>query len=447
MSAVTVYRFGDPALARWSNRRPTNDPALVRAVSHIIEEVEREGLDAVLRHTQRFDSHAVSSVFVTDEELGAVDLPKGEHAEAIRSAIARVTEFHELQLETVTEGMTRLQGGWGWRTYSHEREDGTETGMLGQRLLPVASAGIYVPGGQAEYPSSVVMNVVPALVAGVGRTIVATPPRSDGSVSPAVLFACRELGVKTILKAGGASAIAALALGGKGLERVDIVAGPGNRYVNEAKRQLWGTVGLDAYAGPSEVCVVVDDEADSSLAAYDLLTQIEHAEDNVALLVGTSEATINAVLAEIERLLDTAPRAATMARALREHGAAVVCDTLEQCAEVANSFAPEHLALHVEDPTGLLPLVPNAGAVMMGPWTAQSVADYCEGPSHTLPTSGAARFASPLNVLTFMRLQSVSMLDQEDAEDLAQTAGQMAELEGLPMHGEAARARLTHSDE
>lgn len=430
MSLVNVYRFGDPSLSRFIDRRPSFDPSLVRSVAQTIEEVEKRGADAVLEHTRRFDAPVIERLFA--ETTATVS---DDQAEAIRTAIARVTEFHEVQLETLTEGMTQVGDGYGWRTFSNDER---ESGMVGQRLLPVASAGIYVPGGKANYPSSVVMNVVPARVAGVERIVVATPPNKHGEVSPAVLFACKELGVETVLMAGGASAVAAMALGIDGLERVDVVAGPGNMYVNEAKRQLWGTVGLDAYAGPSEVCVVVDESADARCAALDLLTQVEHAEDNVAMLVGTSDVVVESVLTEAESILAQAARSQTILHALRDHGVAVVCDSLPQAIDLVNRFAPEHLALHVEDPATILQLVRNAGAVMMGKWTAQSVGDYCEGPSHTLPTSGAARFASPINVTTFMRFQTVSLLESEDAAELAPIAQAFAEIEGLPLHGLAA---------
>ena len=388
----------------------------------------------MLQHARRFDSPSVSGVFASTE---GVELEERQ-ASAIRAAIQRVTDFHQVQLESMTEGWTPTGNGWGWRTFS---DDERETGMVGQRMLPVASAGIYVPGGKASYPSSVVMNVVPAKVAGVGRIVVATPAGPDGEVPPAVLFACRELGVETVIRAGGASAIAAMALGFDGMPRVDVIAGPGNRYVNEAKRQLWGTVGLDGYAGPSEVCVVVDETAEARFAAADLVAQVEHAPDNVGVLVALSQEKLDEVVREVESLLVTELRADTVRSSLRNHGVAVVCSTAEEAAEVVDRFAPEHLALHVESPESWLEKVANAGAVMMGPWTAQSVADYCEGPSHTLPTSGAARFASPVSVATFLRLQTVTMLEKEDATELAPVAEAFATMEGLPAHGTAARVR------
>ena len=439
MSALRVLHYGDEALGRLLDRRPAFDPSVVSSVTATIQDVMNRGAEAVLEHTRRYDASGIESLFVDLSELPSSLTT--EQAGAVRAAIERVRDFHQVQLDTLTEGWTQIGRGWGWRTYSQERENARETGMIGQRMLPVSSAGIYVPGGKANYPSSVVMNVVPSLIAGVERIVVATPPDREGRVSPAVLFACRELGVDAVLKAGGASAIAAMALGIDGLPRVDVVAGPGNKYVNEAKRQLWGTVGLDCYAGPSEVCVLADDTANARFAAWDLVAQVEHAPDNLGVLVTIYKEKCDEILAEVDEILLTTPRSDTVRRSLAENGVAVVCSSVADAVAVVERLAPEHLALHVADPTELLPLLSSAGAVMMGPWTAQSVADYCEGPSHTLPTSGAARFASPVSVATFLRTQSVSMLEEEDARDLAPIAQAFAQMEGLPAHGEDAQTR------
>ncbi|MEX2243581.1 MAG: histidinol dehydrogenase [Fimbriimonadaceae bacterium] len=433
MPFCSVVPFGDPALLKWYDRRPAFDARLVQGVAQTIDDVSRNGAEAVLRHTRQYDAPDLQTLFIRPSEL-----PNPRTPEPLLTAIHRVTEFHELQLEALTEGMAATGDGWGWRTFSNDER---ESGMVGQRLLPVRSAGIYVPGGKADYPSSVIMNVVPAKVAGVERIVVATPPDLNGEVSDAVLSVCHDLGVKTLIKAGGASAIAAMALGVEELERVDVIAGPGNKYVNEAKRQLWGAVGLDCYAGPSEVCVFADDEANAEFAAADLVCQVEHAEDNVGVLVTLSLAKAKEVLSAAEAMLAGQPTEGRVRESLRENGVAIVCKTTGEAIEAINKLAPEHLALHCEDPPAVLSEIKNAGAVMMGPWTAQSVADYCEGPSHTLPTSGAARFASPVNVLTFLRLQTVSMLEQEDAQDLATTAQGIADLEWLPLHAHAAQVR------
>ncbi|MCH7945109.1 MAG: histidinol dehydrogenase [Armatimonadetes bacterium] len=446
MSLLRQLRPGDIALSRWLDRRPAFDPALTKTVADIIAEVEQQGAAAVLQHTRRFDAPTIESLYVL-YDIYDLSVLSDQHKAAIDEAIERVTDFHELQLETLTEGMYELPVGWGWRTSSHEDDDGEEVGMAGQRLLPMVSAGIYVPGGKADYPSSVVMNVVPAKVAGVARIVVATPPRDDGNVSPAVVYACQALGVEKVLMAGGASAIAAMALGFEGFARVDVIAGPGSNYVNEAKRQLWGVVGLDTYAGPSEICVVADDEANVKFAAADFLTQIEHAEDNVGLLVTTSGVMADKVDGEIRRQLQGAPRAETMKKAIADRSACVVARDMDEVREVVNRFAPEHLALHVKDPPKLAEGIQNAGAIMMGPYTPQSVGDYAEGPSHTLPTSGAARFASPVNVMTFLKFQSVSMLERENVELLAPTVAAFGEMEGLPQHAYGTSVRLEQAEE
>ncbi|MCH8980095.1 MAG: histidinol dehydrogenase [Armatimonadetes bacterium] len=446
MSLLRQLRPGDIALLRWLDRRPVFDPALTKTVAEIIAQVGEGGAAAVLQHTRRFDAPAIESLYVVYDLYDLSVLSK-EHKATIDEAIERVTDFHELQLETLTEGMSELPAGWGWRTSAHEDDDGEETGMAGQRLLPVQSAGIYVPGGKADYPSSVVMNVVPAKVAGVDRIVVATPPREDGSVSPAVVYACQELGVEKVLMAGGASAVAAMALGLEDFPRVDVIAGPGSKYVNEAKRQLWGAVGLDSYAGPSEICVVADDKANVKFAAADFLTQIEHAEDNVGLLVVTSGVTADKIDGEIRKQLQGAKRAETMKKALADNCACVIAGNMGEVQEVVNRFAPEHLALLVEDPTKLAEGIRNAGAIMMGPYTPQSIGDYAEGPSHTLPTSGAARFASPVNVMTFLKFQSVSMLEKKNVELLAPTVAAFGEMEGLPQHAFGTSVRLEQAEE
>lgn len=432
-----LFWSDDPELARLLRRRPTLRSGVAESVAETIRAIESRGEAAVLEHTRLFDSPSVHQLFVTEAEFEQV-LLSSEDVEAIETAIERVTAFHQAQLESVTLGWEAVDGGWMWGADPTECE---ETGFEGQRLMPLGAVGIYVPGGKASYPSSVVMNAVPAIVAGVKRVAIATPPRADGSVHPAVLCAAKALGIKTVIKAGGASAVAALALGWEGFEPVDKVAGPGNAYVNEAKRQLWGSVGVDLYAGPSEVAVVVDGSCDPAWAAADLLTQIEHSSDNVALLVGTSEEAVQAVLDAAERLLLAAPRAEIMRAALRDHGMAVVAGSLEEACEVVDRFAPEHASAMVEDTDTALALIRRAGCLLMGAHTPQGAGDYCAGPSHTLPTSGAARFASPLNVLDFLRVQSVGELSAADLGVLSGVIQAFGRIEGLPMHAEGTRLR------
>ena len=300
-----------------------------------------------------------------------------------------------------------------------------------------------MPGGNAVYPSSVLMNVLPANWAGVARTFVTTPAGRDGALHPAVLVALRLADVTQAFKIGGAAAIAALALGTESVPRVDKIVGPGNRFVNEAKRQLWGQVGLDGYAGPSEVCVLADDEANDEFAAADLLTQVEHAPDNAGFLVCLSRAKLDAILAAAERQLKNAKREETMRAALRDHSLAIVARDLDEALEIVNAVAPEHLTLAVKDPEKAMEKVRNAGCILLGEHTPESAGDYCLGPSHTLPTSGAARWQSPVNVLDFLKVQSVARLSSADLQPLIPTIETLAEVEGFPAHGFGATVRKT----
>lgn len=378
-------------------------------------------------------------LFVTPDELASAQIAPSLH-DAIRESIRRVRAFHAEQLAVLTKGMRRRGWGYEWTMPA----DGKESiGYLGQRLLPMSFVGVYAPGGKAAYPSSVIMNAVPAEVAGVDRIVLATPARADGGLPASVLVTARELGIEKVLKVGGAAAIAALAFGvGPSFPPCSVVAGPGNRYVNEAKRQLWGMVGLDMQAGPSEVAVLVDRSTDTAFAAADLLTQVEHADDNVATLVALDRGTLDSVLGEVDRQLTGAPREAIMRRALRGHGVGVVCESEEEAAEVINACAPEHVSLLNQDPEGTLDIVRNAGSVLLGPYSAQSAGDYAAGPSHTLPTGGAARFFSPVNVMTFMRLSSLTHLEATDLMELLPTIECFGEMEGLPAHARDAKIRM-----
>jgi histidinol dehydrogenase len=300
---------------------------------------------------------------------------------------------------------------------------------------------VYVPGGKASYPSSVYMNVVPAQSAGVKEIVIATPAAPDGSVSPALLVAARKLGITRILKCGGAAAVAALALGIEDMPRVDVLVGPGNTWVNEAKRQLWGTVGLTAYAGPSEVALLAFPDCDPLVAAADLITQVEHSDDNGALLVVFSQEQARDILDAAKVMVDAAPRADSLRRALAEHGAVVVCSSETEAYQAVNDYAPEHLAILGGEPEEAVTHIVNAGCIALGHWTAQSAGDYVSGPSHTLPTSGAARFGSPVNVMDFLRFQSITSLERDDILELAPTIERLSALEGFPSHGQGAEIR------
>jgi histidinol dehydrogenase len=443
----------DP-LAALGNRQASFESSLTETVGRIIEDVRQRGDQALLENARQFDAPLLDSIKVSEVEIAIAEVSP-EHLRAIRMSRDRVCGFCWEQLERLFSGKfhgfdelrtygERLDVRWNNsrpRTFKIYRPDRfSEEGIVGQRVVSLASAGIYVPGGQASYPSSVIMNAGPALVAGVEKVIVTTPARPDGSLAPSVLAAMRELEVSTAFKIGGAAAIAALALGTESIARVDKIVGPGNRFVNEAKRQLWGSVGLDGFAGPSEVCVLADDQANAIFAAVDLLTQIEHAPDNLGFLVCVSEAKLHEVQAAVERLLAGSERESTMREALKLSLAFVARD-MEQAIDIVNAIAPEHLSLAVANPDLILDKIRNAGCVLMGEHTPESAADYCAGPSHTLPTSGAARFESPVNVLDFLKIQSVVSFSPGDLERLAPTIEAFAQMEGLPMHGKGATLR------
>lgn len=433
-------------------RGVATDSETALVVSQILGEIEREGEVAALRYARKFDAPDLESLPVSEKELFEAEVPEA-HLGAIRHSIERVRRFHEDQLHALTFGWDKEhladdRACWSWSTPAREGEQ--DTGTEGQRLLALDSVGVYVPGGQANYASSVIMNVVPAQVAGVEDITMCCPARSDGTLSPAVLVAARELGLRKVLKAGGAAGVGLLALGPKGeflaggehVLPVDALVGPGNKWVNEAKRQLWGRVGLDGFAGPSEVCVIADGSAEPAFAAADWLTQVEHADDNEGYLIVDSPAMADRILAEAERQLSGAPREATMRKALSERGWLIIVSRVAEAYELANTIAPEHLTLMVRDPDEAMRAVRHAGCILIGDYTPQSAGDFVSGPSHTLPTATAARFGSPVNVMSFLKLQSVSRLSQADLKSLVPTIEAFGEMEGFPQHARGGSVRF-----
>lgn len=427
-----------------------------KIVAKMIEDVRANGLWAVWKYTRRFDAPKlrIRDLIVTEKEIKTAEISKEHHAAIIHS-IERVRDFHAEQLKKLTKGWKKSGPGlYEWRTDA--RKGKSPTGFEGQLLRPIRKVGVYVPGGKASYPSSVIMNAVPAQVAGAEEILVATPPRSDGSLNPAVLVAARELGLNRIVKSGGAAAIALLAIGDNSVhtERgvpqgtgelwngVDKIVGPGNKWVNEAKRQLWGRVGFDTYAGPSEVAVVADEAANPAYAAADWLSQVEHAEDNCGYLVVWSEKVANAILAEAEKQLKGAPRESVMRAALKERGYVIIDESRAMALHTASSLAAEHLTLMIENPEEALDVIQDAGCILLGNYTPQSAGDFCSGPSHTLPTAMAARFGSPLNVMEFLRFQSISNLTHDDLVELAPTIQAFGEMEGFPQHARGASIRF-----
>ncbi len=391
-------------------------------VRRIIEAVRNEGDAAVIRFSQRFDGSAYTSMEVSDDEVGdAFEAVSREEHDAIAFAVERVRRYHETQMEHAPTSFS-ARG----------------TGML---VRPLQRAGVYMTGNEAVLPSSVVHTAVPGVVAGVSEVIGVTAARADGSVNPLKLVAARLAGVTRIFRASGAQAIAALAFGTESIPRVDKIFGPGGIFVTIAKQQMYGRVGIDSVYGPTETLVLADEHADPALCAADLLAQAEHDVLATPVLITTSLEQAEAVAAEIEAQLPSLERHA-IARAAIERGGAVVARDLEEAVALANEFAPEHLCLLVEDPEALLPLVRNAGGVFLGESSPEVLGDYTAGPSHVMPTGGAARFASPLSVLDFLKVTSVVALSDTDLARLGPYAASLARAEGLTGHARSIERRL-----
>jgi histidinol dehydrogenase len=395
------------------------------AVREILRAVRLEGDAALLRYTNRFDQRQVLDA----AELEITDLAR--HADAIEPALrgtleeaaARIRDYHERQ----------RQSSW-------EYADGYGT-VLGQQVTPLDRAGIYVPGGKAAYPSSVLMNAIPAKVAGVAR-LVATVPAPDGKISPLVLAACEVAGVDEIHRVGGAQAVAALAYGTKTIAPVDKIVGPGNAYVAAAKRLVFGTVGIDLIAGPSEVCVVADSSTDPRWIAVDLLAQAEHDAAAQSVLVTDDPAYADAVAAAVDRELATHPRAAIAGASWRDHGAIVLVRDLAQAPAIVDRLAPEHLQLACRGAKRLAAKVRHAGAIFVGPHTPEALGDYLAGPNHVLPTSGAARFASGLGTADFMKRTTLIAADARALKRLADDGIALAQAEGLASHAASLALRI-----
>lgn len=407
---------------RTSSSGVENAEATVRDV---IAAVRSRGDAAVREFTARFDRVELDDLRVPQQEIEAswAAAPL-ELRDALQLAHRRITAFHREQLPQDIS----LKGTHG------------ET--LGRRWRPVQRAGLYVPGGRAAYPSTVLMNAVPAQVAGVKRLVMVTPPGPDGQVNPAVLTAARVAGISEIYRVGGAQAIAALAWGTESIPNVDVITGPGNLFVTLAKKAVYGRVGIDSLAGPSEVLVIADDTADPELVAADLLAQAEHDPLAAAILLTTSAKLVEQVPQQLELQLKDHPRHDVAASSIRDWGLIVHCDNLEQAAELSDRFAPEHLELQVADPHNLAERIQQAGAIFLGHHTPEAAGDYLAGPNHTLPTSGTARFSGALSVETFMRHTSLIDFNHEALEATGAAIMALAASEGLHSHRESVRRRL-----
>lgn len=426
MKRISIEKDGlAAALDAVRRSLPEDDDQLVVTVREIIRQVRERGDDALLELGRRFDAQGLGSIEVSQGEwdAGCAEVPM-DVRDALDRAHASIVAFHEPQRRST------------WMTMTDGR-------VLGQMLRPLDRVGVYVPGGRAEYPSSVLMSAAPASVAGVVDIRLCTPARRDGTLPPTVLYAARIAGVRAVYKVGGAQAVAAMAYGTMTIPHVDKVVGPGNAYVCAAKKLLWGVTDMDMLAGPSEVCVVADGSADPRYVAADLLSQAEHDPDCAAYLITISEAMADAAASELDRQMAALARRETLRSALDAHGAIIVARDLDEALQVANACAPEHLALMVSDPMGALSMVRHAGAVILGHMTPQTVGDYMAGPSHVLPTGGTARFWSPLNVDTFMKKTSFIGYDAAALGRAADDLVRLADSEGFGAHAAAVTVRVS----
>ncbi len=407
----------DAALEALTRYEAAQDDAVEGVARAIIADVRQRGDAAVLEYTRKFDK--VEAKSIADLTVTPRADASGPQVDALRAAHARVKAFHEKQ----------VQASWEYR-----EPDGTR---LGQRVAPIERVGLYVPGGKAAYPSSVLMNAVPAKVAGV-REIVMVSPKPN----PLVLAAAAIAGVDRVIGIGGAQAVAALAYGTESIPRVDKIVGPGNAYVAAAKRLVFGQVGIDMIAGPSEILVIGDGTTPPDWIALDLFSQAEHDEVAQSILLSPDASYLDRVEASMNRLLPTMARKAVIQASLEGRGALILTRDLDEACAIADRIAPEHLEVSVSDPDALLPKLRNAGAIFLGRWSSEAIGDYCAGPNHVLPTAGTSRFSSPLGVYDFQKRTSLIAVSQSGAMTLGKIAAALAEGEGLQAHAASAQARL-----
>ena len=427
VSASATFEADFAARLHWS---ADTDAAIEQRVADILADVKQRGDAAVLEYTARFDAldaPSVAALELTQAELkAAFDAIPAVQRDALQAAAARVRSYHQAQKKACGE------------SWSYRDEDGS---LLGQKVTPLDRVGIYVPGGKAAYPSSVLMNAIPAHVAGVPEIIMVVPT-PKGEKNALVLAAAYVAGVTRAFTIGGAQAVAALAYGTQTVPKVDKITGPGNAYVASAKKRVFGTVGIDMIAGPSEILVLADGSTPPDWVAMDLFSQAEHDELAQSILLCPDAAYIDAVQAAIDRLLPTMPRAEIIAKSLSGRGALIQTRSMEEACEISNRIAPEHLEVSSHEPHRWEPLLRHAGAIFLGAYTSESLGDYCAGPNHVLPTSGTARFSSPLGVYDFQKRSSLIEVSEQGAQVLGRIASVLAHGEGLQAHARAAEMRL-----
>jgi histidinol dehydrogenase len=396
-----------------------------KTVFEILKDIKKNGDSAVLKYTQTFDSEKVSSLIVTREEIqNAYNNIDSEFVEALKTAKENIMDFHEQQKE---------------RSWITTKKDGV---VMGQTVRGLQRVGIYVPGGTAAYPSSVLMNAIPAKVAGVDKIVMVTPPRKDGTISESILVAAHIAGVDEIYKVGGAQAVAALAYGTETIEKVDKIVGPGNIFVATAKRSVFGLVDIDMIAGPSEILIISDESGDAKFIAADLMSQAEHDKLASSILVTTSKELAVKVQAELKLQIEALSRKEIIEASLRDFGLIILVDTISEAIEMGNKIAPEHLELIVNNPFEYLGEIKNAGSIFMGSYSPEPLGDYMAGPNHVLPTSGSARFFSPLSVDDFIKKSSYIYYSEKALYDVKDKIVKLADTEGLTAHANSIKVRF-----
>ena len=408
-------------------RSPNQYDEYQEAVNEILENVKKEGDKAVFDYTKRFDKADISkeTLYVTEEEIKeAYSLVDADLIETMKKSIANIRDFHERQVRN---------------SWFHTREDGV---ILGQRITALASVGVYVPGGKAAYPSSVLMNVIPAKVAGVKRIVMATPPGKDGKVTPVTLVAAHLAGASEVVKVGGAQAIAALAYGTESISKVDKIVGPGNIFVALAKKTVYGHVSIDSVAGPSEILVLADETANPRYVAADLLSQAEHDELASAILVTTSRELAEQVSKEVDTFVASLSRKEIISKSLENYGYLLIADNMDEAIDVVNEIASEHLEIITKNPFDTMTRVKNAGAMFLGEYSSEPLGDYFAGPNHVLPTNGTAKFFSPLSVDDFIKKSSVISYSREALEEAHEDIIKFAKAEHLTAHANSIAVRF-----
>ncbi|RMF92949.1 MAG: histidinol dehydrogenase [Candidatus Schekmanbacteria bacterium] len=414
-------------LRRLKERKVDANPEIEKKVAEVVEEVKKKGDKALIKYTELFDGVTLDKkkrIKLSEKERKKISGEVSKDLFSImKTAADRIKRFH----------MRELRSGW-----IYEEKEGI---LTGQKLIPVSTAGIYVPGGKAAYPSSVLMNAIPAKVAGVEKIIMCTPPSKDG-INPAVIAAAEIAGVDEIFMVGGAQAIAAMAYGTESIPSVDVIVGPGNIFVATAKKQVFGIVGIDMIAGPTEVVIVADGTANPDFIAADMISQAEHDENASAVCISNSEKVAKGVLKFLKKRLANFERRKIAEKSLKKFGAVIKTKDIEEAMKIANTIAPEHLELMVANPFKIVAKVKNAGAVFLGAYTPEPVGDYLAGPNHVLPTGGSSRFSSHLSVDNFMKKTTLLHLKRKGFHYLSKNASQFAEIEGLIGHSLSVKARI-----